>query len=365
MKRRRKTLVAGILLILLGLGIGYAFLTTNLSINGIADVDSNTWDIYWDNVQVMNGSVEAELPEIDTDKTSVSFGVHLSKPGDFYEFTVDAKNDGSIDAMIDVVTKSPVNRIAVLPEYLNYTVTYDDGIEVAENQLLKANSKETYKIRVEYRTDINPKDLPDTADSFSLTFGVSYVQADSSAQKVREVVYYGYSESHTRALYEEAFEEDGRFQTAEEAKANVFTYLGTDKMYLKVVIADGKYADAYVVFTVPEEMEQAHPKIHAGTYILRGGGATKVESNYYSPDSIYYEDNKNILLTAFDESVCYENPSADIFDCTVSGAFWVQIEKSGSVWVTDSSVSGLRSCVVNEWGSTPGRQIIVCGNYDD
>ena len=125
MKRRRKTLVAGILLILLGLGIGYAFLTTNLSINGIADVDSNTWDIYWDNVQVSEQSVETEGGPYIEDHTTVSFYAPLSKPGDVYEFTVDAMNDGSIDAMVDIITKT-INDGTTIPNYLNYTVTYDD-----------------------------------------------------------------------------------------------------------------------------------------------------------------------------------------------------------------------------------------------
>ena len=92
-------------MLLCGLGIGYSFLTTTLSINGTADVDANTWNIYWDNVQVKTGSVSGTqvttAPTIDTNKTTVSFQVNLKQPGEYYEFTVDAKNDGSIDAMVD------------------------------------------------------------------------------------------------------------------------------------------------------------------------------------------------------------------------------------------------------------------------
>ena len=168
MKKRKHILVFGIVLLLFGLGIGYAFLNTTLSINGVADVDSNTWNIYWDNVQVTTGSVSGTqvttAPTIDTNKTTVSFQVNLKKPGEYYEFTVDAKNDGSIDAMIDTITKTEN-----IPTYLNYTVTYSDDVEIVENQLLSANSKETYKVRLEYRTDINASDLPSETASLSLT----------------------------------------------------------------------------------------------------------------------------------------------------------------------------------------------------
>ena len=176
-KRKKLNLFMGSILVLLGIGIGYAFLTTNLSIQGIAGVDSNTWNVYFDNVQVTNGSVSGEqvtqVPTIDTNKTTVNYHVRLKEPGDFYEFTVDAKNDGSIDAMIDtVISTLNDSSLTTLPSYLNYNVTYDDGFQIAKNHLLEAGTFETYRIRLEYRSDINAYDLPSDAQTldFSFTF---------------------------------------------------------------------------------------------------------------------------------------------------------------------------------------------------
>ena len=182
---RKRSLFLGLILLVLGLGLGYAFLTTTLNISGTADVDSNTWNVYWDNVVVTEGSVSASTPVIDSNKTTVTFSVHLSKPGDFYEFTVDAKNDGSIDAMIDTITKT-----TNIPSYLNYAVTYEDNYPIVDKQLLKSHQKEVYKVKVEYRTDINSSDLPSTASSINLTFGISYLQSDSSAIRVRNYRYF-------------------------------------------------------------------------------------------------------------------------------------------------------------------------------
>ena len=101
---------------------------------------------------------------------------------------VDARNNGSIDAMIDTITNklngTEISTTNPLPAYLNYTVTYSDDVAIASNHLLAAHSIETYKVRVEYKTEINPSDLPSSSTTLIFTFGVTYVQADGNAVPV-------------------------------------------------------------------------------------------------------------------------------------------------------------------------------------
>ena len=131
-----------IFLLILCLGIGFAFLTSNLNITGTTSVSGNKWSVYFDNVQVSEGSVEATSePTIDTDKTTVNYSISLDKPGDFYEFTVDAVNAGTIDAMIDSITMTSLD--ASVTKYLSYTATYQYGKEIAQNDVLQINSTET------------------------------------------------------------------------------------------------------------------------------------------------------------------------------------------------------------------------------
>lgn len=325
MKKRKHILVFGIVLLLFGLGIGYAFLTTTLSINGVADVDSNTWNIYWDNVQVTTGSVSGTqvttAPTIDTNKTTVSFQVNLKEPGEFYEFTVDAKNDGSIDAMIDTITKT-----TTIPNYLKYTVTYSDGIEIVENQLLRANSLETYKVRLEYRTDINASELPSEATSLSLTFGVTYIQATSSAQEVEHAVS-KYTVSSTTTYIGQAIpNEITQYNTASEAMAA----FENRQFYLKHTVQGGIVTESYVEFVVTSEMASSNSGMTAGTYTLRGldtydenaSNTNYCKAEYYNSStgeclSPYYATNKSTLLSAFGSSNCTESSSD--FDCSVSG----------------------------------------------
>mgnify|MGYP006992172346 CR=1 FL=1 len=119
----RKTLymVLSIVMVsVLTLTVVYAALSTTLQINGQAEVSSANWDIHLDNVVLNNSSATTTAPTI-TDPKTATFSTTLTKPGDFYEFTIDVVNDGSIDAMIDSVTKTP-ELSANQKKYLNYEV---------------------------------------------------------------------------------------------------------------------------------------------------------------------------------------------------------------------------------------------------
>ena len=282
MKKTKKHIwLAIIAIIIAALAFGYAYLTTTLSINGITDIDRNSWDVYFDNVQVTQGSVtgeqEIEAPTITSD-TEVEFHVNLKKPGDFYEFTIEARNDGTIDAMINSVSKKlNGTEITTLPSYLNYTVTYEDDIEIEDNHLLAAESLETYKVRIEYKSNISATDLPSTAQSLTLSFGVEYVQADDNVTNVRE----------------EIFETTGGFTIGSSIPTGITTYntyqeaitaYGSGYFFMHKV-ADEIITQSYIGFILNENV-----------YYLRGGD-----------NGSNFENNKAILQTAFGEANCFEN----------------------------------------------------------
>ena len=189
MNKRNKRITSYFILfsLLIIIGVAFAILQANLQINGTAKITQNTWDVHFDNIEVTTGSVPIGTGDtaatIDPQNNcKVDFSVTLSLPGDFYEFTVDVKNAGTIDAMIGSLTNSlKLNNVAVaeVPDYLDYSITYVDGMSLAQNQLLSAGVTETYKVRVEFKTDIDAEDLPG-AETLSTSFEVVYVQADSS-----------------------------------------------------------------------------------------------------------------------------------------------------------------------------------------
>ena len=192
MKRRKKKFsLALLLIVLLGLTVGYSLLSTTLKINGTAGVKSNSWDVYWDSesINVTAGSVTAENPVVDQEKTTASYEVTLELPGDFYEFTIDAVNNGSVDAMVDslvTVITDVDDEEATLPNYVKYSVTYADGVSVSKYDLLSKKNgssptRETYKVRIEYLA--NSTTLPDTDLTYKINTTITYNQADENAKE--------------------------------------------------------------------------------------------------------------------------------------------------------------------------------------
>ena len=186
MKKTKRRATYLLLLLILCISVGYAILQSNLTINGTAHMNNPTWDIHWNNVQVTNGSVTGSNvtspATIDSAKTTVSYSIKLPKPGDFYEFNVDAVNEGTIDGMIDVISSKLNNvEITTLPAYLNYSITYSDGTPIQANQELKASTTETYKVRVEFKKDITNEQLPESTQTLNLNFSVNYKQATDDA----------------------------------------------------------------------------------------------------------------------------------------------------------------------------------------
>ena len=180
MRYRKKKVI--IILIILFISIGFAYLSTQLSIIGLSSVQGNKWDVHFENVQVNRGSVAAELPVIDTNKTRVYYSCSLRVPGDYYQFTVDAKNDGTIDAMVDSVVKTNLSNNQL--KYLDYSVTYVNGTEINNEDIIKAGKKVTYVIRVSYKKDLSASDLPTfESEQLNLSLEINYVQSNKIGQE--------------------------------------------------------------------------------------------------------------------------------------------------------------------------------------
>ncbi len=182
-EHKRDIIVIVVIFALLCISIGYAALSSNLTINGASQIKDAVWDIHWENIHIKDGSVTAiSAPTIESNKTTVSYEVHFDTPGQFFEFSVDAVNAGTIDGMINTINSTlNGNPISTLPNYFDYAVTYFDGIPIEVKQPLDAGTTETYRVRIEYKKDIQASDLPSTDQDLVLSFTVTYVQKDSSS----------------------------------------------------------------------------------------------------------------------------------------------------------------------------------------
>ena len=183
-KRKNNSLPLLIILLLI-IGIGYSLLNTTLKINGITGINKNTWDIHWDDESIADSGVTPLTKAYvkDQEKKIVEFSVSLDYPGDYYEFTIDAVNTGTVDGMItDIKSTINDNPNYVLPGYVKYQVTYKNNKEIEKNQTLNANSKSTYKVRVEYRDDVSQEIINQSEDK-ELVFDleITYSQKNKNA----------------------------------------------------------------------------------------------------------------------------------------------------------------------------------------
>ena len=345
--KKRKDYLLILLLLVVGLSVGYALLQTTLTINGTSKIKGNTWDIHFANLNVTEGSVAIGTGDvaatIQSSTTDITYTVTLNEPGDFYEFTVDAVNAGSIDGMVESVT-SKLNDtvITTLPAYLDYSVSYSDGVAISPNHLLKAGDSETYKVRIEFKKDISSSDLPTTVQTLTLDFGVVYIQADSNGVEVEHplngIVYTvnKYDDNMTNPkwnavwLNQAIHETIPYFETPAEALNAIATASSKNlPFYLKHKVENGIVTEQYVEFIVTESLAQSNTGMVPGTYTLRADrtydddtSTWLVDENYISP---YYEANKEAIKTAFgyatNSSRCYESGTgrSSTFRCNVSG----------------------------------------------
>ncbi len=182
-KKRMDRLFILVIVCFAFLGIGYSYISTSLNINGTANVTAASWDVHFDNLNITDGSVTATTPADITSDTTVEFAATLEEPGDFYEFTVDVVNSGTMDAMIDDFGISP-ELTSDQQKYLEYTVTYSDGVELEEKQELKQGTTETLKVRFSYIENEDKTNYPTEDQTFTIEFTVTYTQATEDATEV-------------------------------------------------------------------------------------------------------------------------------------------------------------------------------------
>ena len=182
-RKVNKPLLYFVFFVFASVTVGYAALSTTLSITGKGTLSKNSWDIHFENLVIVDNGASAvtTAPTIDSTKTKVSFNITLSKPGDTYEFTVDAENKGTIDAMLSGFSATSLTTDQ--QKYLTYTVTYSDGATISTKDYLKKGTSETIRVRVRFKDDLTATDLPSSAETLNLTATFVYVQADSTAKE--------------------------------------------------------------------------------------------------------------------------------------------------------------------------------------
>ena len=338
-----------LVILIVGIGLGYAYINSDLNINGTAQINHANWDVHWSNIQVSSGSVNGSnvtTPPTISNGTTVNYSITLPVPGDYYAFTVDAVNAGSIDAMIDIM-EFKINGVTVVnpPPYLNYSITYYDGTPLQSNHQLLHNTTEKYKIRVEYRDDITEEQLPTTNQMMTLLFAVTYRQVNEEAiDRPREV----YTISDTPITIGQAIPNGiTQYSSAESAMAA----FSNRPFYLKHIVQNGVVTDTYLEFIItPALGNSQNPAMNPGTYSLRGAGGVNCQINggnwQCDSNSPYFNANRAVLSSAFASSSC--SNGSTMFDCGNDFIAWTSATGAGMIfydnWHCYIGADGVSNC---------------------
>ena len=140
-RRKRNITIVSLCCLLVFMAVGYAVLSQTLNINGTANL-TGKWDIYIDSVTVkeVGGIAKSNAAEVSEDKLSANFSVELIQPGDYVEYAVVVKNQGTINAVLrKLIPTIESNNTDMLLTH-----------SIIQGQILKAESATEFTVKVTF-----------------------------------------------------------------------------------------------------------------------------------------------------------------------------------------------------------------------
>lgn len=195
----QNTLIIVLAIVIIAMSVGYALSDIELSINTTGKFREIKWSVIWDESTYTEESTDPKaITTTMTDRVSTSFNedstvlttsVRLDNPGEFYEFTINAKNDGDIDALCNSITITGTSD-----KFVSYTVIYNDEPYTASATAyettyeLDAGESVPVTVRVEYVLPDDEEDLPVGTETIGdykyqnveLSAAFNYVQNDNN-----------------------------------------------------------------------------------------------------------------------------------------------------------------------------------------
>lgn len=166
-KSNKNIILLILLLVIVGMAVGYAALSQALVINGTANITTE-WKILFTNIEegTLTGAESKTAPSYTA--TTATFDVNLLYPGASAEYIVTVANQGSINAKLTSVDGIETANAAA-PTDIKYT------IDAQANDTLNANTTKTYKVTVTW--DAASTTIPETKTK-TATITLNYEQAE-------------------------------------------------------------------------------------------------------------------------------------------------------------------------------------------
>ena len=162
--RKRKNIILAILMVILvGMTIGYSALSQYLTINGTSNITSDFKVVF---TSIEEGTMNsATTIQKSFEATSATFQVKLDKPGSNAEYIVTVQNQGKLDAYLESIEGiDEANNKA--PTYITFSVK-----DLSVNEKLSVGETKTFKVIVSY--NMSATEIPEESKQLTLTLNYS------------------------------------------------------------------------------------------------------------------------------------------------------------------------------------------------
>ena len=164
-RQKQRIIIGTLCAVIIGLAVGYAVLSSQLSINGTGGIASD-FNILFTDIQegTMNGATT--INKQITDSTTATFTIDLKSPGSNGEYLITVENRGTIDAMVESISGiDEANQAA--PTDITFSIS-----DIAVNDKLPAKESKVFKVKVDWSSASTS--IPST--NKNLTLKINFVQ---------------------------------------------------------------------------------------------------------------------------------------------------------------------------------------------
>lgn len=174
----RMVAIVAICVAVIALSIGYAAINQTMNVKGTTNLKGNSWNVQFTNLikpTLQNGGLVGSASEVSSTLTgtNLSFSANIVLPGDTIVYRWSVTNAGTIDAKLSA-TPVLAGLDAAKEKDVLYTMTYEDGSAIQENDVLNAGETKNIVLTVAFAQAATT--IPSTDTELALSTTLNYVQ---------------------------------------------------------------------------------------------------------------------------------------------------------------------------------------------
>ena len=166
-RTNRNYIIAGLCMILVIMGVGYAAFQSQLKISGTSNIASNFLVKITDIQSTVQSGQASDAQTPTHDDTTATFKTNLVLPGDSMKYDITVENQGNIDAVLESIEVNDGNNPAIT--FQTSGIENGDELQVSQSDILT--------VIVSY--DSNVTSQPENTNS-TITVTLNYKQKDGT-----------------------------------------------------------------------------------------------------------------------------------------------------------------------------------------